>query len=234
MSDAITYPPQNYQPPLQTGMSLKEKLGYGIVAALLLGTGIYVLDKQYKKVIAKKSDLKSFNDGSPQTVAKQIKMAFENDSLPGTDLTKLRYVMSSLKSKDQWAKVVAEYNNQFHSNLLQDMKKELQSSEYDEMLFIKESKPQKEGQAVAKDVLQKNWAKRLKAAFDKTYSFLPGTDETAIKAVFNEIPTQRDFAFVALYYQREYKAKLLDALKSELEYWEYPSYMTLILKKPKA
>ena len=33
-------------------------------------------------------------------------------------------------------------------------------------------------------------AKRLKAAFDKSYGFMPGTDEEAIKAVFSEIPTQ--------------------------------------------
>lgn len=231
MSDALLYPTQNYPP--QQGMSLKEKLGYGIVATLLLGTGIYIVNKKYQKIIAKKSDLKSFNDGSPQTVAKQIKMAFENNNLPGTDLTKLRYLMSSLKSKDQWAKVVAEYNNQFHTNLLQDMKKELESSEYDEMMFIKESKPQKDGQKVLKEVLYKNWAKRLKSAFDKTYSFLPGTDENAITAVFTEIPSQKDFMQVAFAYQNEYKRGFIIDLKSELLGYEYATFMTLILKKPK-
>jgi hypothetical protein len=113
------------------------------------------------------------------------------------------------------------------------MKSELESSEYDEMLFIKESKPEKTGQKIAKEVLYKNWAKRLKSAFDKTYSFLPGTDENAVKAVFMEIPTQQDFVNMGKAYQREYKRSFISDLKSELEYWEYPTYMNLIVKKPK-
>jgi hypothetical protein len=230
--------PQVY--PLQTsalpkeGMSLKEKLGYGIAASVVLGTGIYFLNRSIKKQKAKKSDLKSFEDGTPQTVAKQIKLAFENDGWFGTDLEKLRYVMGTLKSKEQWKLVMTEYRKQFNSNLLQDMKDELQSSEYDEMMFIKESKPEKSGQKITKDVLYKNWAKRLKSAFDKTYSFVPGTDEKALKTVFMEIPTQKDFVYTGLAYEREYKSNFIKDLKSELEYWEYPTYMTIIAKKPKA
>jgi hypothetical protein len=232
MTNALVYPQQRAYPE-QQGMSLKEKLGYGITASLILGAGVYFINRAVKKQKEKKSDLQSFNDGSPQTIAKQIKMTFENDGLPGTDLIKLRYIISSLKSKEQWNQVLTEYNNQFHSNLLQDMKGELESSEYDEMLFIKESKPEKTGQKIAKEVLYKNWAKRLKSAFDKTYSFLPGTDENAVKAVFMEIPTQQDFVNMGKAYQREYKRSFISDLKSELEYWEYPTYMNLIVKKPK-
>lgn len=232
MTNALAYPTPISYPP-QVGTSLKEKLGYGIAASLILGAGIYFIDRAVKKQKEKKSDLKSFADGSPQTLAKQIKMTFENDGLPGTDLVKLRYLMGSLKSKQQWNQVLTEYDNQFHSNLLADMKKELESSEYDEMMFIKESKPEKAGQKIAKEVLYKNWAKRLKSAFDKTYSFLPGTDENAIKAVFMEIPTQQDFVNVGKAYQREYKSSFITDLKSELEFWEYPNYMNLIVKKPK-
>lgn len=225
------YPPMIY--PSQESMSLKEKLGYGIAISLLAGAGFYFINKAVKKQKAKKSDLKSLDDGSPQTIAKQIKMAFENDGLPGTDLEKLRYIMGSLKTKEQWKQVMTEYSNQFHSNLLQDMKDELESSEYDEMMSIKESKPEKQGQVITKAVLYKNWARRLKSAFDKTYSFLPGTDEKAIKAVFMEIPTQKDFINTGKAYQIEYKSSFISDLKSELEYWEYPTYMTIIAKKPK-
>ncbi len=231
MINANAYPKIIYPP--QEGMSLKEKLGYGIVATVILGTGIYFLNRTIKKQKAKKSDLKSFDDGSPSTIAKQIKMAFENDGLPGTDLEKLRYIMGALKNKEQWKQVMTEYSNQFHNNLLQDMKDELESSEYDEMMFIKESKPEKQGQVITRDILYKNWARRLKSAFDKTYSFLPGTDEKAIKAVFIEIPTQKEFINTGKAYQTEFKSSFINDLKSELEYWEYPTYMAIIAKKPK-
>lgn len=232
MSSAIVHTNQELVAE-KSGMSLKEKLGYGIAATLIVGTSIYFVNRTIKKQKEKKSDKKSFEDGSPQTIAKQIKMTFENDGIIGTDLVKLRYIMGSLKSKEQWAKVLIEYNNQFHSNLLQDMKEELQSSEYDEMLFIKESKPEKEGQIVNKAVLYKNWAKRLKSAFDKTYSIFSGTDEKAIKAVFMEIPTQKDFILMGITYQKEYKTSFIADLKSELETYEYPAFMSIIVKKPK-
>lgn len=232
MTNALEYPSKTL-PQEQLGMSLKEKIGYGIVASIVLGASIYFVDRTIKKQKAKKSDKKSFEDGSPQTIAKQIKMTFENDGLPGTDLEKLRFIISNIKSKEQWNQVLLEYSKQFSTNLLQDMKEELQSSEYDEMLFIKESKPEKTGQGVSKNVLYRNWARRLKSAFDKTYSFFRGTDEKAIKAVFMEIPTQFDFIQMSKAYQLEYKSNFISDLKSELEVWEYPNFMNLIVKKPK-
>lgn len=219
--------------PIKEGFSLKEKIAYGIATGLVIGAGVYFIHRAVKKSKEKKSDSKSFEDGSPQTIAKQIKMAFENDGVPGTDLDKLRRIMSALKSKEQFTQVQKEYEKQFHSLLLQDMKGELESSEYDEMLYIKESKPDKAGGKIPLDTLYKNWARRLKAAFEKTYSIFPGTDEKNIKAVFSEIPTQKDFIQVGLSYYRLYKANLITDLKSELEYWEYPDYMKIIALKPK-
>ncbi|MBS1610429.1 MAG: hypothetical protein JSS70_17070, partial [Bacteroidetes bacterium] len=78
------------------------------------------------------------------------------------------------------------------------------------------------------------WAKRLKAAFDITYWFIPGTDEDAVKAVFMEIPTQADFQKVALVYKNLYGNDLISDIQSELEFWEYAPMMEIIMKKPKA
>jgi hypothetical protein len=75
--------------------------------------------------------------------------------------------------------------------------------------------------------------KRLKAAFDTTYWFVPGTDEEAIKAVFLEIPTQADFSKVAQAYLKEFGNDLTSDLKSELEFWEIDAMMDIINKKPK-
>lgn len=215
------------------GFSLKEKIAIGISAGVVIGAGVYFIYREVKKSKEKKSDSKSFEDGTPQTIAKQIKMAFENDGYPGTDLEKLRAIMLALKSKEQFKQVQDEYEKQFHTLLLQDMKNELKSSEYDEMLYIKESKPDKAGGKVLLDTLYKNWARRLKAAFDKTYTIFPGTDEKNILAVFSEIPTQKAFIQTGLAYYRIYKANLITDLKSELEYWEYPDYMKMIARKPK-
>lgn len=232
MTNTLAYSPSdNYG--TQSRSNTANIIRYGLAISIALGTGIYFLNRAIKKNKEKKSDTKSFEDGSPQTIAKQIRMALENSGVPGVDLVKLRYLMSSLKSKEQWNQIVQQYDNQFQINLPKDMYRRLDASEYDEMMFIKESKPDKVGQKIAKDVLYKNWAKRLKSAFDKKYTVLPGTDEKAIKVVFTEIPTQNDFVQVGKAYQKEYKTNFIKDLKSELESWEYPDYMKLIVAKPK-
>ena len=214
------------------GMSLKAKLGYSVLGAIGLTGLIIFITKTVKKKIANKSDSKSFDDGTPETTAKQIKMAFENDGYFGTDTKSLREILVKVKSKAELELVRKAYQKQFDTPMYSDMSKELQSSEYKEMLQIMEGKAEKTGQPLT--VKQYTaWAKRLKAAFEKTYSFIPGTDEPAIRAVFNEVPTQTAFINVGRAYKKEYNANLMDDLKSELEYWEFPEFMQLIIKKPK-
>jgi hypothetical protein len=118
-----------------------------------------------------------------------------------------------------------------------DLKEEMTTTEYSEMLAIVAGKPDsisKNGNPVIGTQQHISWAKRLKAAFDITYWFVPGTDEPAIKAVFMEIPTQADFQRVVLAYQKEYGNDLISDLKNELEFWEHASMMDIINKKPKA
>src|SRR6185312_7366187 len=77
------------------------------------------------------------------------------------------------------------------------------------------------------------WARRLNAAFNITYGFIPGTDEAAIKAVFIEIPSQEVFRELGIAYQSMYGNSLESELKSELEFWEYEPMMQIIYGKPK-
>jgi RNA binding exosome subunit len=214
-------------------MSLKEKVAYTLLGAAGL-TGLVVLTRNVIiKKVENKAHEKSFEDGTPQTIAKQIKMAFENDGYWGTDIDTLRKVLTDIKSKAQLKKIYDAYSKEYHSNLYKDMSDELQTTEYNEMLQIIAAKPDKEGQAPTTNQFTA-WAKRLKAAFDKTYAFISGTDEKAIKAVFNEIPTQTAFIQVGKAYYKEYGDNLITVLKSELEVWEYGDYMKIITSKRKA
>ena len=102
------------------------------------------------------------------------------------------------------------------------------------MLQINAQKPDKTGSKPASVIKSYDgWAKRLKAAFDKEYGFVPGTDEDAIKAVFNEIPTQKAFIMTGIVYNKLYGSNMMTDLKGELEMWEYSDYMKIILSKPK-
>ena len=76
------------------------------------------------------------------------------------------------------------------------------------------------------------WAKRLKSAYDKEYGFLPGTDEEAIKAVFEEIPTQTAFVEVGKEYAKLFNSNMLDDLKDEVGFLDYSDWMKIITAKP--
>jgi hypothetical protein len=215
-------------------LSVKEKILYtllgvgGVIGLTWWGT------RKIKKGVENKAEAKSFQDGTPETYAKELKMAFENDGWPGTNVKALRTTLTSIKSKAEMKKVFDAYTREYHKNLYKDMSDELQQSEYNEMLQIVNAKPDQNGQKIIVGSAQYDgWAKRLKAAFDKTYGFIPGTDEAAIKQVFIEIPTQTAFINVGKAYYKLYNANLITDLKSELELWEYGDYMKIITTKPK-
>ncbi len=212
--------------------SMKENIFYSLLAAAGITTAVIFGKKFIQKKIADKSESKTLIEGTPETLAKQIKMAFENDGYFGTDTKALRNVLQKISNKAELDKVFKAYQKQYQSNMYKDMSDELQATEYNEMLQIMQGKSDKPGQAPTQ-VQFTAWAKRLKAAFDKTYSFIPGTDEPAIKAVFMEIPTQNAFINVGKAYYKEYSANLITDLKSELEMWEYGDYMKIITSKPK-
>jgi hypothetical protein len=214
------------------GLSLKEKLVYSTIGLVVVGGGIYFGRKFILNKVANKEENQSFDEGSSATTAKQIKMAFDNDGWWGTNTTALRTALQQVKTKDEFTKVQKSYQKLYNSNLIKDMSDELQSTEYNEMLQIIAGKPQKQGQATTINAYDA-WAKRLKAAFDKSYSFLPGTDSEAIIAVFNEIPTQSAFIQTAVSYKKLYAKNLIDDLKSEAEFGQYAEWMKIITSKPK-
>lgn len=218
--------------------TLKEKLTYGIVGLVVL-SGTFLLGRNVVRGARSTSEQKkTYEDGNAASFAQQLKMAFENDNYFGwgTDKVAIRDTIRKVPSKDYFKQVINSYQKLYARSLMADLKDELTSSEYNEMLAIVAGKPDKLTGNYSPILTQQqylSWAKRLKAAFDITYWFVPGTDEPAIKAVFMEIPTQADFEKVAKAYLKEYGNELMSDLKSELEFWEIGDMMEIINKKPK-
>lgn len=218
--------------------TLKEKLTYSIVGLVVLGGSFLLGRSVVRGARATSEQKKTYEDGNSASFAQQLKMAFENDNYFewGTDEEAIRDVIRKVPSKDYFKQVINSYQKLYARSLMADLKDELATSEYNEMLAIIAGKPDKITGNYSPIITSQQylaWAKRLKAAFDITYWFVPGTDEPAIKAVFMEIPTQADFQKVAVAYQKEYGNNLMSDLKSELEFWEIGAMMDIINKKPK-
>jgi hypothetical protein len=213
--------------------TVKEKIVYGVLSVIGVGGTVWIGKTMIQKFNSNKEENKSFEDGSPATIAKQIKMAFDNDGWWGTNVVLLRETLSSVSSQAGWDSVVKSYSKLYNSNLLKDLADELQSTEYNEMLQIINSKPLKKGQ-VAQANQYSAWAKRLKAAFDKEYMFLPGTDDNAITTTLNEMQTQSAFIKTGVQYKTLYGKNVLDDLKAEAEFGQYDEWMNIIIKKRKS
>jgi hypothetical protein len=219
--------------------TLKEKLTYGIVGLVVLSGSFFIGRSLVRGARATSEQKKTYEDGNAASFAQQLKMAFENDNYFGwgTDENTVRSVIRKIPSKEYFRQVINSYQKLYARSLMADLKEELATSEYNEMLAIISGKPDRITGNYSPIIGQQQylaWAKRLKAAFDITYWFVPGTDEPAIKAVFMEMPTQADFQKVANAYLKEYGSDLMGDLKSELEFWEIGSMMDIINKKPKA
>lgn len=218
--------------------TLKEKLTYSIVGLVVLSGTFFIGRSLVRGARSTSEQKKTYEDGAAASFAQQLRMAFENDNYFGwgTNKEAVRDVIRKVPNKEAFKEVINSYQRLYAKSLMGDLKDELTSSEYNEMLAIITGKPDNIGGSYKPVITQQQylaWAKRLKAAFDITYWFIPGTDEPAIKAVFTEIPTQTDFQKVAGAYLKEYGADLMSDLKSELEFWEMGSMMDIINKKPK-
>ncbi|MDI1355757.1 MAG: hypothetical protein PSX36_12620 [bacterium] len=215
-------------------LTLKEKILYSFIGLGIVGGGVFFGRKLVLKKVANREEKKSFEDGTPATYAKQIKMAFDNDGWWGTDVTKLRTTLREIPSKQAFLKTQESYTKLYNSNLITDMTDELQSTEYNEMMQIIAEKPDKTGGKPVSTTIQfVGWAKRLKAAFDKSYGFLPGTDDEALVAVLNEMPTQKSFVYTMVAYQKLFGTNMIEDMQAESEFGQYGDWMKIILSKPK-
>lgn len=210
-----------------------DVLLYGL-GGLILATGGFIgvryLINRIKENIQQN---RSIEDGNAATYAKQLNMAFENSGWWGTDVESVRQVLMEIPTKESFEDVRKSYQKLYHANLIRDLTDELTNTEYNEMISIISSKPSRKdpkgGQLQAK-VIQ--WAKRLNAAVNYTIGGMPMTDEDAIRAVFNEIPTKGAYQMTVAAYRKLYGSSLEEDLDDDLEFWEYGEYMDIIKSKP--
>jgi hypothetical protein len=214
--------------------SAPEILLYTVSGALVLGGTFFLGRKLIREAVKKNYENNSMADGSASSYAKSIKMTFDNDGYWGTDVAALRTTMQKIPNKEFFSSVAKSYQKLYNRSVMADMQDELTISQYNEMMAILNAKSDNaKSNNITSSVLYDGWAKRLKASFEKSYAFMPGTDEEAIRAVFLEMQTQQDFSGTIQAYARLYQANLLYDLKHELEFWEYDPMMQLITSKPK-
>lgn len=215
--------------------TFKEKIQYTLLGFVVVGGSFLLGRSLIRKAVSTAEEKKTFEEGNPAAFAQQIRMALENNGWPGKDMPALRQVILSIPSITAFKKVINSYQKLYNRSLMGDLKSDLKTTEYNEVLAILAAKPSRGSTARPTSltlVQYQSWAQRLKAAFDITYGIFPGTDEKAIKAVFQEIPTQAAYRQLALVYKAMYGNDLDNDLRSELEFWEYPSYMKIITDKP--
>ena len=220
------------QPPVveKADSNLKEIVIYSAIGLVLVGGTIFLASKLIKTSIANVEEKKSLDTDSASTYAKQLKMAFDNDGWWGTDEEALRSILRRIPTKEFYREIAASYKKLYGNPVTKDMQDELTSTEYEEMMMIVASKPERKGDAPTLNYLA--WAKRIRAAVSVYYGLFPGTDEDAIKSVFLEMPTQDAYKKVQAAYLKEYGNTLIYDLQGDLSQSYIDEYVAIIKKKP--
>jgi hypothetical protein len=213
-------------------LTTKEKVVYSVWGTLIAGGFFLIGRKIVKSKRSNNEEDKSFADGTSASYAKGIKMALHNDGWWGADMVQLRNVLVQIPSQDAYLKVIKSYDKMNGGSMLADMGSELKTTELLEMNAIINAKPKKTGDNVDVSVKYGEWANRINAAINKTWGIFPDPDTDAIKAVFNEIPTQPDYLNVGSAYQNIIHNTMDGDLKDKLHSWDYTALTTIINSKP--
>jgi len=213
--------------------SLAIGLGISLVAAVIIVLGV----KFFRNQVSNVEQNQSLGQDKHATWAKQFKNSFDNNGWWGTDEELLRNTLREIPSKEDFRKVQVSYRKLYKGeNLIEVMTSELKQTEYNEMLAILNSKPEKAKDAENGAVIYDphGWAKRINAAVNyASLGLFWGTDKPAITAVFLEFPTQKAFLDTDKVYQELYGVTLLGDLRGDLYESEVQSYLKMVAKKPK-
>ncbi|MBT1688882.1 annexin [Dawidia soli] len=118
--------------------SLKN-VAVGTLLATGTATGLFLVGRHfYRRIVSSTAQKHSLDEGDPATLAKQLKMAFENDNYFGwgSNEAAIFQVFNQLPSKTMYARVQKEYMNLYNRNLNADLEDELSSDEYNQLITI--------------------------------------------------------------------------------------------------
>lgn len=234
MSAAIAIPKEKGGWLTQSDRQVIKVAAYTLGGLLLAGSGYWAVHKYFTSKAKKRSQREAFKEGTMESFANRIIMAFENDGWWGTNMPALRTTLREIPSKEAFARVMVEYKKQTEGReFFADLKSELTGSELLEMMNIIAAKPQKTG---TKKVFDWNTAtaiaRRIKAACDYAIMGMPATDKGALKTALEEIPSIYAFAMVKVMYKKLYGHEVEEDLNDELGPWDF-SWKDIVYTKPK-
>lgn len=222
---------------------LSNKLWWG--GGLLLGGGVAFLvlrslvrKARYKSAIGKTDDV-----SSPENIAQRFVQAFNPDTPMGwgTDEELIRRTLLEVPHLKAWEQVKRAYQKLTKGgNLLNDMQSELSRSEKREMDLILSALPPNQraaDQADPNQITQQQldlWAGRIQAAanYEASAIWPYGTDEQAIYAVLQEVPTGRGINQLDQTYRRLFQKGLLRELTDEMSGSDLAHAYQIIVNKP--
>ncbi len=209
--------------------TIAKYVAFGFAGVTLLGVSYLTTRYFINKAKADAAEKLTFEEGTPGFYAKQLEMAFLNDGLPGTNVPLVRRAISKIPTKDFWKQVQKQYKSLFRKVLIKRLSEELTTTEYSEMVFIIQGKP--DSITDPKQFSPLLIAKRLNAAFNYTVLGFPATDEDGIRSALIDVPSKVAWEQVKDAYLTEFQIPLMTDLRDELEFWEIDDYLDIIKNK---
>ena len=141
-----TYPPQRpFRPPAPPAR-LETQLVLGVVGLVAVGglavASRHLVKKGWRDIRRSQAEKGSLEEGDPALIAKQLHMAFENDTWFGwgTDEEAIKQLFQSLPSQRFYRDVQQRYRQMYGESLNEALEDELTSEELMEVLAIYHSK----------------------------------------------------------------------------------------------
>jgi hypothetical protein len=227
----------NMQYPLRVPM-IDNKTGK-IIAYVLAGSIVaYIGYRIYLNVRAKQAQKNSYDPAKPESFAQEFRMALENNNWMGwgTDNTVIRQTLLKIPSKDFMLEVVNAYARLYKgASMMAEIKSDLKTGEYQELLAIIGGKPQSGDTVAPLQLTQQqyeSWAKRIQAALNDTFLIkFPATDLEALIQVINEVPSKAAWMQLKNVYRTLVASDLENDLKKKLPFFDYNTVISLVNKK---
>jgi hypothetical protein len=232
------YNPSAYTRFLPSAPKVDNKTGRVIVYAVGGSIAAYLLYRLYLNIRAKEAQKTAYDPDKPESYAQIIRMALENNNWMGwgTDNAAIRQTLLSIPSKDFMGRVVKAYANLYKgASMMADMKSDLKTGEYNEMLAIIGGKPQSGNTIGEMQLTQQqyeSWVRRIKAAFsDKYLIIVDCTDHEALMQVLKEVPTKAALEELKKVYRKLEGLDLDKQLKEKVSLYYSSSVKEIINSK---